>query len=276
MHNWMAQLNENKLVTEVNLPGTHDSGTFAEATFWSIGVEQGRCQTMSFKEQLEAGVRFFDIRLEKQDDDYRFCHGGYISYDLMFHNVLEVFLNFLRKNPTEFIVMSVKCDNGEDFTQEWEAKYGRTPEFYNDKHFPTVENARGKIIILSRLRDASVGFPVRWSDNTKFQEVDETTYLYAVQDYYDVDLEQAYKKKRVIDHYLERAQQMQRERLRICFTSMTGKYYGIPDPKGAAKKINVHVIDVLERIPRGNTYGIIIMDFPSENLIEEIVRSNRE
>lgn len=54
---WMSKLKGNPCITRLAIPGTHDSGAYQ----WTI-KPMTRAQTLSIPEQLEIGVRAFDIR----------------------------------------------------------------------------------------------------------------------------------------------------------------------------------------------------------------------
>ena len=275
-------LSDDKLVSAINIPGTHNSATFAKKTLLSAPGDNGKCQNQTFESQLAHGIRFFDLRLEKHGDGFRFCHGRLISYELMLHSVFNLLKDFLKSNSREFIFVSVKEDGGDDITKAWENKYGDELILYEGNHFPKVKECRGKIILLSRLPNAKKGFRVAWENNTKLDLVHRDTYQYAVQDYYDVNLEQSYKKISAITEFLAQTGDMGETTLRICFTSSAGMYSGIetgslnlPHPKGAADRINPIVLKELRKLPKGAEFGLLIMDFPSQELIETIVRSNR-
>lgn len=281
MKSWMLSIPDEKFLTELNIPGTHNSATFAEATSGSIGASYGKCQDMDFKSQLENGVRFFDLRIEEAYDEYRFCHGDKISYKLKFRPVFSLLENFLRENPSEFIIISIKKDNGKDITRDWEENYASGSTIYKGSSFPKVKDCRGKIIILSRLINASKGFSIDWSDNTKLQNINELEYKYAVQDNYEVNLEQSYKKIAVIEDFIDQAIDAEKNRLQLCFTSSAGMYSGastlwvdLPFPEDAAGRINPSVLNKLKSIPKNKKYGVIIMDFPTSELINTVVESN--
>ena len=57
---WMSRLSDEKLISEVVLPGTHDSATqYVQLAFFS------KCQALSIKEQLEAGFRYLDVPVSR-------------------------------------------------------------------------------------------------------------------------------------------------------------------------------------------------------------------
>ena len=57
-HNWMSGISDSTALTDITMPGTHDSGTRnVDLPAWS------KTQTLSITEQLNIGVRYFDLRL---------------------------------------------------------------------------------------------------------------------------------------------------------------------------------------------------------------------
>lgn len=289
LNEWMKSLNDTINITELSIPGTHDSITYAETTIGSLGSYHGKCQNLTIKEQLENGIRFFDFRLEKYNDDFRFCHDKLISYKLMFHEIFNQLKLFLKNNPSEFIILSIKKDNGNDFTKEWEEKYSSDAIFYSGDSFPKVSKCRGKIILLSRLKKATKGFPIPWKNNTKDQSLENKkksyNYSYAVQDNYNVDLEQSYKKITVINTFLDKVvtykKGYDKATLCLCFVSSSGMFSGfknlyinLPYPKEASNKINPELEEKIKEKYSNKRLGILIMDFPNQPLIDSIIKSN--
>ncbi|WP_457323325.1 dockerin type I domain-containing protein, partial [Roseateles sp. P5_E11] len=124
---WMLTLGATKKLTELSLPGTHDSGTFH-----GVGGPIAQTQTMTIREQLDSGIRYLDIRLKYYDLlALQDCNQYYQSSNcalLVFHGGVDMFLPFesgvlqptvafLKSNPSELVIMSVvmetadcKCD----------------------------------------------------------------------------------------------------------------------------------------------------------------------
>ena len=60
MNKWMNYISNEELLSEINLPGTHDSCTCC-VQFAFIS----KCQSMSITEQFNCGIRLLDVRVEK-------------------------------------------------------------------------------------------------------------------------------------------------------------------------------------------------------------------
>ena len=53
-NNWLNEVNDDLLITELSIPGTHDSG--AMHSFLDVA---GKCQDLTIRKQLAIGVRFW-------------------------------------------------------------------------------------------------------------------------------------------------------------------------------------------------------------------------
>ena len=95
---WMKYVDDNTKLTELSIPGTHDSGARH-----SIGDVAGKCQDMSIADQLASGVRFLDIRLKLNNNKLVVVH-DFVDQDLVFDDVIEY--NYANKKNV------VETDNG--------------------------------------------------------------------------------------------------------------------------------------------------------------------
>ena len=65
----ISRLKDDAYLSTVNLAGTHDSATAY------VGMEKVcRCQKLTIAEQLQVGVRLFDIRLYRKGGEFYLCH----------------------------------------------------------------------------------------------------------------------------------------------------------------------------------------------------------
>lgn len=121
--NWMEDLMPiiyNKPITEIKMPGTHDSATYA-ITSESQAVSSQKyakitaitgdprqwttTQYKSIKQQLEMGCRFFDLRVSFEDGVF-YLHHGLIAKKLPYE--LNIIKTFLEQHPYEFIILKIK------------------------------------------------------------------------------------------------------------------------------------------------------------------------
>jgi len=86
-NNWMSGIADDRYIYEINLPGTHDSATVycknatdnAVKLFGIPVFNSGRfakTQSLTLSEQLNAGVRYLDLRFSAQDGKLLLCHGN--------------------------------------------------------------------------------------------------------------------------------------------------------------------------------------------------------
>ena len=104
-HNaWMADIPDEMLVTALSIPGTHDSGCIDGP----MGFAQ--TQNLDIPEQLNAGIRFLDIRLAHYQDDL-LVHHDVVYMGKRYKDVLEICADFLERHSSETILMSVKDED---------------------------------------------------------------------------------------------------------------------------------------------------------------------
>lgn len=59
--NWLLRVPGTKLISQLSIPGTHDSATNTCQWYQSCDISQ--CQSWSIYWQLMAGIRFLDLRV---------------------------------------------------------------------------------------------------------------------------------------------------------------------------------------------------------------------
>lgn len=106
---WMQDIPDDTLVTELSLPGTHDSAC--------IGGPLGFLQTqnLDLSHQLIAGIRFLDIRLSHYQDNL-FVHHDLVHMEKCYADVLDICSDFVGRFPSEAIFMSIKNEDRFDST----------------------------------------------------------------------------------------------------------------------------------------------------------------
>lgn len=168
--NWQKDLDADTPITEVNIPGTHDSAMFGIGSAPWDGFGFAHNQDLTFEEQLNIGVRYIDGRFcyEKEGnadetENIFCCHGGYIpemdDEDISLKTLLAELNKFLDAHPTEFIFFPYKCESEEDMksgqlnsllTSIFDGLVQKNGERYMMAYpgdaVPTVEQAKGHII----------------------------------------------------------------------------------------------------------------------------------
>ncbi|MGN0486611.1 MAG: phosphatidylinositol-specific phospholipase C domain-containing protein [Acutalibacteraceae bacterium] len=142
----------------LNLLGTHDS-----CTAYVSHENVSRCQRMSIGEQLAAGVRLLDIRLCRRGGAFYLVHSLADCYTdsekkhkMKFSDVLEICREFLKENPGETILLSIKQDRGLQSKNFFPAFYRDfvvgDDIWYTADQIPLLQEVRGKIVLLRRCR----------------------------------------------------------------------------------------------------------------------------
>lgn len=154
--NWITPLDDDIYVSQLSIPGTHDSGTYYCEGF--LGSTSGRCQQLTIPEQLKMGIRFFDIR--PTGSDLHIAHGLYGCYKdekeselLLLSDVYKYFNEFLEKNPGEFIITILRWE--EEDNDDENAFNSAMIDFV--KKSPYTTYALPRTILDEKLQDLTVG-----------------------------------------------------------------------------------------------------------------------
>lgn len=144
---WLTALPDSRRLSELSLPGTHDTMAF-------YGGDIAQTQTMPLTTQLQAGVRVLDIRLRHYYNSLLLHHGPIYQY-ANFDDVLATASQFLRENPGETVLMRVQQEydpvgNTREFWQSFQAYSQNYPGLFwaYDSSNPTLGRVRGKVVLL--------------------------------------------------------------------------------------------------------------------------------
>jgi 1-phosphatidylinositol phosphodiesterase len=243
-----------RLLSELSIPGTHDSCALLNG--FSFGY--AKCQSWPLEQQLNAGIRFLDIRCRHLSDKFQIYH-GVIDQKMSFQNVLRICDDFLRKHPSECLVMSVKEESSsegvtrtfrETFLEEinpWKNRWmisGKTP---------TLNEARGHIVLVDRVGNLG---GLDWRNMNR-------------QDDYQALPE--VKQEKIKQHFVSRASAVEDGWfLNYCSGTVPSRFL---NPKAYASIINPFLLREL-RQNRSRTLGVVVMDFPGDSLVQQIIQAN--
>jgi 1-phosphatidylinositol phosphodiesterase len=271
---WMGSLDGNKTLAEFSIPGSHDSGALYELISGTA-----KCQNLTIGEQLNAGVRYLDIRCRHVKDAFDIYHGA-AGQHLNFDEVLDACTGFLKTNPTECIIMSVKeeykpADNTRAFEQTFDAYLAKHPDAWLlTGGIPTLNQARGKIVLLRRFeaKKAPKGIAAtNWADSRTF-EINNGATRIKIQDEYVVSDNEA--KWRAIHGLYEEAAGTNTTSLYINFTSGTHPGpLGISTVPPVSDFMNPAVAAYFSGKKSGR-FGISVMDFVDEKRCGLIIATN--
>ena len=161
---WMSHVDGSKYLDELSIPGTHDSGTCSVDNDTEPQTSLAKCQQDYIPTQLLEGIRYFDIRLGKNDKngdpgiDHGICYlhkkdGGFMQLS----HVIGYFKTFLNENPSEALIMLVSRGNDEATDESVTTAFAKVLDdnpklFYSSSRIPTLHEVRGKIVLLRRFR----------------------------------------------------------------------------------------------------------------------------
>ena len=186
-NNWMEKLDDNRLVADLSLPGTHDAATaegwhdMAAVSLggYTMGDMTAKGQDLTITEQWNAGVRVFDIRPQKDGNVLR-CMHGIMGTDLLVADFFAKLRDLLAASPSEFAIVATKIDTsiGEPEVAAWAPLFYPLIQseslrdcFVEFSPTLTVGDVRGKILLLSRNIYAAKplgGFVTGWSSDKDF------------------------------------------------------------------------------------------------------------
>lgn len=199
---WMAGIPDEALLSSINIPATHDTGTAGVVEDLVPSVSITSCQNLYYDEQLNMGARSFDIRANATKDDasaadVKIVHGGELwqcqeknGNALTLQSILNTSLGFLEKHKSETVILTVKPDAGSTIGLEHavaEFIEKNKDKVYSGGDIPSMKEARGKIIFLRRFNltknyDSSVeramGFNLTNWDDIKYKDYKYAYKLY--------------------------------------------------------------------------------------------------
>ena len=163
---WLSMVKDGTKVCKLTIPGTHDTMTgmgFYQPVLKFVFNMTAISQVSTLEEQINSGLRFFDIRPVVSTDTIakkkilRLTH-GISELDVSFEWTIDQLQNYLKAHPTEFFIAKLQFDNGFEDQKDLfpllsevlhKSKYnGLFVE--NWRPDITVSEMRGKILWLSR------------------------------------------------------------------------------------------------------------------------------
>lgn len=273
---WMKSIDSDITLDKLNIPGTHDSGTYTAGALDGAGMV--KTQSLSIYEQLNEGIRYLDIRCRHIDNKFT-IHHGMVYLNLNFDGVLEQCKRFLQENPQECIVMQVVEEHTEEScTQSYETTFYsyvnlNTELWYLEDKIPTLIDARGKIVLVRRFKLDK--------DTKNKGGINYKSDLFDIQDDYKLGYNDSISKKwTAISQALTKAKQKQK--WYINYTSAAGTpaaqlILGYT-PAGVATGKNLGDLGMNSRladhmVSNSNDFvGTILMDFPEYPSLSSTVR----
>ncbi len=276
---WMARIDGRRPVSTISMPGTHDAGTAALPE--SPVVNSAHTQNFSVPDQLRDGIRAFDIRLKKN-----LKYGHMFECRERFDSTMVEWDKFLEEHPSEVIVALVGVDGGGAWSPELVKNYqtliDRYPHRFVEKFDArtTLDEVRGKILVIRRQEDCPFGKLLKFADNAVF-DYD----CFCVEDVYKEH--KTWRKARLVEKHLRNAFENDNpDKWYITFNSVAwsprrhipyayawgGKAKNIRRPLNKALHEMIELKDYVD-------FGIVFLDFYNDHgehpeVVEAIIESN--
>ncbi|MFG2294152.1 phosphatidylinositol-specific phospholipase C [Streptomyces sp. NPDC048603] len=253
---WMAGLADSTALQRMTIPGTHDSG----ARYGGLYVA---CQNITVAQQLDAGIRFLDVRCRVTGGSFAIHHASFYQ-NLMFGDVLVACRNFLAAHPSETVLMRVKQEYSGESDATFRAVFddyldnrGWRPLFRIDSVLPALGQARGRVVLLAD----NGGLPgIRYGDTTHFD----------IQD--DWNAEPFAKRGKIEDHFRKAVSQPGK-----LFVNHVSTAAYMP-PRWNADRLNpqIHSFVTGAEMAGRTGLGVVPMDFPNTRggFIESLIAHN--
>lgn len=284
-------------LSQVNIPGTHDSCT-AFCTMENVA----RCQSLTISQQLDMGIRLFDLRLGKKKGRYFLVHSLATCFSdkekskvLFVEEVLDAFKKFLRENPREVIIVSIKQDRGIMSRFFFEKLYKEIiladkDMWYLENDNPLLSSCRGKMVLMRRCKlrkgfkqNQTTGIDFSfWPDQSGKKKISAESFPLSldsnkralltahIQDRYS--LEPDVKWHSCAKPFLD-ACVPDKENISLSFISTSFRYKG-KTIKETAQKLNSFFTEY--ELKKEKAQGWMLFDFPTQQLIDKVIASNFE
>ena len=262
---WMAWVSDYTPIRAISIPGTHDSGS-------RYGVYWSKNQSLTITQQLEAGVRYLDVRLRHIGDSFAIHHGSYYQ-NAMFGNVLGEVVAFLSANPSEFVFVRVKeeytpANNTRSFEQTFDnyrARYANYIWSPTKNADPGLSEVRGRIVFLQDF------------NSSMFPPVGLSYGSFDIQDTWDIGYDSGKENTRKVD--LVKRKLWESVLARTNVINQLAISSPPQTPLGSAQVINESVLNYMVSLHSDRPYffryvGIVPMDYPGAGIIDHIVGGN--
>lgn len=316
LKNWMSTLPDDWYINEINIPGTHDSGTknVAPPVACCFTDKYAKCQDLSIDQQLNIGIRVFDIRVNgvsgDKDPDWHnliLRHGplnckrdGHV-FNLYLTKVLDWCDSFLKDHPLETIILIMQAE-GDDQDEAKQCLRQMYDEFNAGSKYvyylegdkvPTLGEVRGKIVFMDNELDQ--GTNTAYENHYCFSET-ENKVIYVRKALSDAGYQDFFTYR---GNFCNQEDTIHNDAgyegepvIKEVYTSGNGAkdmytyIEGVPGPSEFAADLNRLLFRKISFKPPysityydwrpGVRYGWIMMDFPGGDTVGRIIATNDE
>ncbi len=281
---WMKQLPDSIPLCHLSIPATHDSGALE-------GGEAFQTQDLTLEEQLELGVRGFDIRLKACDNNLLGVYHSIVFQDMYWETeVLPTFITFLEEYPSETLIVFVKKEGGSNtafanlLTQSLASPQNAPYFVTNVSNDITLSTCRGKIILIHRdnlLTDFPGAQCHGWQNNTSslitLKDRHGNEVEASVEDHYQFPTAESAKEKSALAwSHMKQSMNADKHSHKWFFTFSSATALPEDGPQKFASIVNAELAQLTQ--PHPATYGMVFMDFVGEmdgrTLIKNLIQAN--
>lgn len=272
---WMENVVGDTPLNRISIPGTHDSGALHGGRIFQT-------QVWTIQLQLNAGIRFFDIRCRPADSSFKIYH-SWVYQERTFDDVMKTITTFLTDHPSETIIMRVQTPKKllktgrqsieaiwnsymdmEKDVEEYKKKYRDYFHIGPAYNIPKLDQMRGKILVMRENFKAKEG--ITWGDSTTRQDNFNVTRSNKTIKLKSVSLAE---KKKLIEHYIDKANNPGNE---YVINFLSGALHMYPDD--VAEETNKAAYEYIGYDKGKRNLGILVIDFPGDCLIQRIIDTN--
>ena len=309
---WLDLVKDETKVCKLTIPGTHDTMTgmgFYQPVLKFVFNMTAISQVSSLEEQMNSGLRFFDIRPVVSTDTIakkkilRLTH-GISELDITFEWTIDQLQAYLKAHPSEFFIAKLQFDNG---FEDQKDLYSLLSDVLHMSKYKglfiedwrpdiTVGEMRGKILWLSRydlrLLNVIYDYPIVYCDwpdedpdieedlnpeaqrNCAMYNMDDSSIMARLykQDYYKTTTEKRMKNKQktVID-MMHSAREANATDENIWIVNHCSAYTEV-SPRGyITNAANLHPLVVEDLQKYEGTVGITPMDMACHDYVHCII-----
>ncbi|XP_059364806.1 1-phosphatidylinositol phosphodiesterase-like [Carassius carassius] len=249
---WMRTLDDNKLISDITIPGTHDSLALH-------GGPAAECQAWLLEDQLNAGIRYFDLRVS--GDELKVVHGP-ISQHTTFFEAFNTIKEFLSRFQTETVLVRLK--HSSKFPDQVISQLENDSKSWVRNDIPRIGDVRGNVVFVQK-NSFHLGISLHETDKPGDYKVGNV----------------GKKKDKIISHLNEAVETCRTGYVVLNYSSGTGFPFLRVDnsPKHLAKEINPWLYNNLKGAyeeKKKFCFGVIAMDFPGFDLIQMVINFNKQ
>lgn len=268
---WMAEINGEKYINEISIPGSHDTCALYEPI-----RQLAKCQYHTVTDQLNMGVRYIDIRANVVKDDLVISHGP-IFQGVTFDEIIGQCYDFLEKNPSETVIVSLKHelvsrDKNNAFIPLFIEKLETHRDmWYTENRLPKLCEVRGKLILFSRVENLNLGIDASkdWIHNSS-SLIENDGFRLHIQDTFKVkSVEAAWE---LAKNHIHRIVNESDGKKNLSINFHSG-ILGYPHVIKVAKHVNAEFLNFI-----GNKkihLGVAVFDFITPEICNAVIGTNK-